>query len=169
MRPSSLTFLHRRHAPALWSSSWPSPGPTPTASYISCVGGPRPSPSLQSCCEWIFLPVYTYLGLSWPSAKPCIWPSCLVHVDLIFKAVQVHLNDYCSFSCVNCPTQLSIISKLAEGTLSTTECHWQRQWKCPRMDYLGTPFTTSLHMDTDPFTSALLLQQSNRFFFCWII
>ena len=40
--PVPSIFLHRRGAPALLSSSWPSSGPTPTALHPSCAGDSRP-------------------------------------------------------------------------------------------------------------------------------
>lgn len=38
----------------------------------------------------------------------------------LFNRVQVPLDDVSSFCCVNCTTQLSAVSKLAQGTLNPT-------------------------------------------------
>jgi len=40
--PSPSAYLHRRDAPALWASLWPSSGSNSTALHPSCTGGPRP-------------------------------------------------------------------------------------------------------------------------------
>ena len=39
--PVPSTFSHRRGAPALWSSLWPSSGPVPTTPCTSCAGAPK--------------------------------------------------------------------------------------------------------------------------------
>ena len=38
--PTTSACLHRRGAPDLWASLWPSSGPTPTAPHPACTGGP---------------------------------------------------------------------------------------------------------------------------------
>ena len=40
--PAFSAFFHWRGAPTLWSSLWPSSGPTPTAPCPSCTGGSKP-------------------------------------------------------------------------------------------------------------------------------
>lgn len=45
--PAFTACLHRRNALALWSSSWSSFGPTPTAPLPSCAGGLRLDAILQ--------------------------------------------------------------------------------------------------------------------------
>lgn len=46
-RPAPSGFLHRKGAQALWGSSWPSSGSTPTAPHLSCPGVPDMNTVLQ--------------------------------------------------------------------------------------------------------------------------
>jgi len=64
---------------------------------------------------------YTYLGLvcTDPSATPCTWPYW-ISLGSPFKLVQVPLDGIPSFSHISFSTQLSVIHKLAEGTLNPT-------------------------------------------------
>ena len=62
--------------------------------------------------------LYSHLELpqhKCPSLLNLIRASCL-----LFKHVQVPLDSIPPFCCVNCTTQLGVISKLAEGTLNPT-------------------------------------------------
>jgi len=44
-----------------------------------------------------------------------------VHTGPLLEVVQVPLDGTPSFRCVNCTTQLGVISKLAEGALDLAE------------------------------------------------
>ena len=75
-----------------------------------------------------------------------------------------------SFCCVNCTTQLGVISKLAKGTFNSTVCiidkgveeHWP-------YDHWVTSLVTNLHLDIELLTTTLWLQPSNQLFIHLIV
>jgi len=81
-KPNSSTFLHRRGAPALWSSLWPSSGPTPTNPHMSCAGDPSPGHSTSDGSLW-----WQSRG-GQPPPSPCWPPLCWWWLVSSFSSIR---------------------------------------------------------------------------------
>jgi len=76
---------------------------------------------------------------------PCSWP-CWTSLDSHRPTSQAY-PGIPSFCCVNCTTQLGVVSKLAEGALYAAVMLLIKNLKStnPKMDSCGTPLMTKLH------------------------
>ena len=74
----------------------------------------RPAPNQPSPLSSLLGPSH---GHPDPNAAPC---THLVHMGPCFYFAEVPLDGIPSFCCMDCTTQLSVISKLAEGAQSIT-------------------------------------------------
>lgn len=75
----------------------------------------------------------------------------------LFKPLQVPLDGIPSFLCINCTTQLDIISKLPRVPLIPWSMSLIMMLKRtgPKKDHWGTPLFTGLHLNTEPLTTIL--------------
>ena len=111
--------------------------------------------------------LYAYVGLLWPSAKPCTlpcWTSFGSHQPTL-KVCWGH-SGWQHF-LVMCQPQHSAWchQQTCWGcTQAHHQCHWWRQWRAlaPRQTPWGTLLITGLHLDTVPFNSTLCLWLSNQ-------
>ena len=81
----------------------------------------------------------------------------------LLEPTQVPLDGIPSFCCVNCTAQLGAISKLLISIPLSVSLITILKSTSPKMDPWGVPLITSLHLDTQPLTTALWPQPSNQF------
>lgn len=103
---------------------------TPCSGLLLMTSFPSPDPEATSC------------------AKPC--GSSFVRVSPLLKLVQVSLDDIPFVCCINCTTQIGVISKLAECALNFTIQFMMKMLKSTQsQDPWMSPVVICLHLDTE--------------------
>jgi len=115
-RPVPSACLHRKGAPALGPSPWPTSGPFPKAPHLSCAEGPRPGGST---------PDGTSQGQNKGGQSllsPCFFPSSdEPRIPLAFWAASAHCWLVFSFSSTRTPMSFSagLLSRSSSPGLNT--------------------------------------------------
>ena len=79
----------------------------------------------------------------------------------LLQPVQVSLDGFPSFQCINCTTQLGVIRKLAEGALDAIIYVIDKDVEEHQSQ--DRPLRDSLHPDIEPQITTLWLQSANQF------
>lgn len=91
-----------------------------------------------------------------------------IHMDVLLKFVQVHLDGISFLRCVSC-TELAVICKLAPECALNPSMFLMKKLKCTGLhkESWGTPFDTDLHLDIEPLTLLTYVQIFLRWSWTW--
>lgn len=91
-----------------------------------------------------------------------------IHMDVLLKFVQVHLDGISFLRCVSC-TELAVICKLAPECALNPSMFLTKKLKCTGLhkESWGTPFDTDLHLDIEPLTLLTYVQIFLRWSWTW--